>query len=102
MFNQVILIGHTGMDPEIKKLEQGKVIAKTSLATSERFMKNGETATETQWHQITAWGNLAQVFEKYVTKGSKIQIVGQIKYNTYEKDGVKMYSTEIEIGRAHV
>ena len=96
MFNQVILIGRTGGEPEIIKLESGKILGKISLATSEKYVKSGESITDTTWHQIVAWGNLATVLEKFVPKGAKIQIVGQIKNHSYEdKEGIKRCSSEI-------
>ena len=96
MLNQVHLIGNVGADPEVKQVNESKVV-KLSLATSETFKdKSGNKQTETQWHNIHAWGALAEIIEKYVKKGDKIYIGGSVKYRQWEKDGVKHYATEIK------
>ena len=94
MVNKVILIGNVGKDVEVQEVGTTKV-AKFSLATSESYTKNGEKVTNTEWHNITIWGKLADVCEKYVKKGDKLFLEGKIQYREYEKDGVKKYFTEI-------
>ena len=70
MVNKVILIGNVGADPDVKYLEGGVAVARFSLATSEVYNnKNGERVTQTEWHNIVLWRNLAQIAEKYVRKG---------------------------------
>ena len=70
MVNKVILIGNVGADPDVKYLEGGVAVARFSLATSEVYKyKNGERVTQTEWHNIVLWRNLAQIAEKYVRKG---------------------------------
>ncbi len=95
--NSVKLIGHLGADPEVKKLESGKVVAKFSVATSEVYKnKKGDKVTETQWHQIIAWGNTAEYVEKYLRKGTHIALDGKLTHNSYQdKDGIKRYSTQV-------
>jgi single-strand DNA-binding protein len=91
--NKVILIGNIGREPEIKSVGESQV-AKFSLATTSPF-KDKQGNKVTQWHNITAWGKLAEIAEKYAKKGDKIAIEGRIEYREYEKDGVKKTATEI-------
>jgi single-strand DNA-binding protein len=94
--NKVILVGNVGRDPEIRHLDKGVAVARFSLATTENYTsKTGEKVSNTEWHNVVAWRGLAEVVEKYVKKGSQIYIEGRLRTNTYEKDGVKHYATEI-------
>ena len=95
--NKVILVGNVGKDPEIRHLDTGVAVANFSLATSETYTaKNGEKVTTTEWHNIVLWRGLAEVAEKYVTKGRQLYIEGRIRTRTYDdKDGNKKYITEI-------
>lgn len=97
MINKVHLIGNTGKDPEIRTLQSGKKVASFSLATSETWKDHsGEKQTETQWHNIKAWGNLAEVAEKYIRKGQLLYVEGKVTYSSYDdRDGNKRYITEI-------
>ena len=95
--NKVQLIGNLGNDPEIVNLESGKKLAKFSIATNETYKNaDGEKVTETQWHNIVAWGKTAQIIEKYVTKGKEVAIEGKLTNRSYEtKEGDKRYVTEV-------
>lgn len=96
--NKVILIGNLGKDPEVRRLENGAVVAHFPLATSETFVdKNtGERRETTDWHNIVLWRGLAEVAEKYARKGQKIYIEGKIKTRSWtDKDGITRYTTEI-------
>jgi single-strand DNA-binding protein len=95
--NKVILVGHVGKDPEIRHLESGVAVASFSLATSETYTaKNGEKVSTTEWHNIVMWRGLAEIAEKYVTKGKQLFIEGKIRTKSWEdKDGNKRYMTEI-------
>jgi len=97
--NKVQLIGNLGQNPEVKTLDGGKKMAKFSIATNESYRNaNGEKITETQWHNLVAWGKLAEIIEKYISKGSEVAIEGKLTYRTYnDKDGVKKYFTEIQV-----
>lgn len=97
--NKVQLIGHLGKNPEIKTIESGKKVARLSLATSETYKnQQGEKVTETQWHNLTAWGKLADIVEQYTTKGSEICIEGKLTYREYtDKEGIKRNFTEIVV-----
>ncbi len=95
--NKVQLIGNLGNDPEIINLESGKMLAKFSIATNESYKNaSGDKVTDTQWHNIVAWGKTAEIVEKYVTKGKEIAIEGKLTTRAWEdKDGMKRYVTEV-------
>ena len=95
--NKVILVGNVGKDPEIRHLDTGVAVANFPLATSENYVaKNGDKVSTTEWHNIVVWRGLADVAEKYVTKGRQLYIEGRIRTRSYDdKDGNKCYITEI-------
>ena len=92
--NKVILIGNVGKEPETKNVNDTNNVTSFSLATSESYKdKQGQKQTKTEWHNIKIWNKENLV--KYITKGLKLMVEGKITYNSYEKDGKKMYFTEI-------
>lgn len=95
--NQVQLIGNLGRDPEIKKLDSGKVMASMRLATNSIYTDaDGNRVNDTQWHQVVAWGNTAKVAEKYLHKGSEVALQGKLVHRSYDdKDGQKRYVSEV-------
>ena len=96
--NKVILIGNLGKDPEIRRLENGAMIASFPLATSEVFTdKNtGEKKEITDWHDVVLWRGLAEIAEKYIRKGTKIYVEGKLKKRSWQdKEGNTRYSTEV-------
>lgn len=95
--NTVQLIGHVGNDPEIVNLESGKKLAKFSIATNESYKNaKGEKITDTQWHNIIAWGKTAELVENYVPKGKEVGVEGKLTTRSYEdKEGNKRYITEV-------
>ena len=96
--NKVILVGNAGKDPEVRYLDKGLAVANFSLATTEKgfTMQNGtQVPDRTEWHNIVAWKGLAELAEKYIKKGSQLYIEGKIQTRSWEKDGVKRYTTEI-------
>lgn len=95
--NKVQLIGNLGNDPEILTLESGKKLAKFSIATNENYKNaQGEKVTDTQWHNIIAWGKTADIVEKYVGKGKEVAIEGKLTSRSYDtKEGEKRYVTEV-------
>ncbi len=95
--NKVQLIGNLGNDPEIINLESGKTLAKFSVATNESYKNSkGEKITETQWHNIVAWGRTATLAEKYLQKGKEVAIEGKLTSRSYEtSSGEKRYVTEV-------
>jgi single-strand DNA-binding protein len=93
--NKVILVGHVGRDVDFRATQGGTSIAKFSLATTDRRFKDESGNPRTEWHNIVAWGKLAEICERYVTKGKLLYIEGQIRTRSYEQDGQKKYFTEI-------
>lgn len=97
--NKVQIIGNLGKDPEVKKIDSGKKLAKFSVATNEVYTNSkGEKVKETQWHNIIAWGKVADIAEKYLNKGSEVALEGKLVTKDYlDKEGNKKYFTEIQI-----
>jgi len=97
--NKVQLIGNLGKAPEIKNTESGKKLARFSIATNEtHYNAKGEKVVETQWHNLIAWGKVADVVEKYLSKGTEVAIEGKLMNNNYtDKDGNKKYYTEVQV-----
>lgn len=97
--NKVQLIGNLGSNPEIKAFENGKKMARFSIATNESYRNaQGELVTDTQWHSIVAWGNTAGIAEKYLQKGSEVAVEGKLTNRSYDdKDGNKRFVTEVVI-----
>lgn len=97
--NKVQLIGNVGNEPEITNLESGKKVAKFSIATNEFYKNsNGEKEQNTQWHNIVAWGKIAEIVEKYVGKGKEVALEGKLTSRSYEtKEGEKRYVTEVVV-----
>lgn len=95
--NRVQLIGHLGMNPQIKIMESGSKLAKFTLATNETYTNaNGEKVTETEWHQVVAWNKTADLIESYLQKGKEVALEGKLTTRSWEDaNGVKKYSTEI-------
>jgi single-strand DNA-binding protein len=100
--NKVILIGNVGKEPAIRATNGGAKVATLSLATSRKWTDSkGEKQEKTEWHNLVAWNRgkstLADVVERYITKGSKLCVEGSIEYRQYEKDGQTRYITEINV-----
>ena len=95
--NKVILVGNVGKDPEIRHLENNLVLARFSLATSETYKnRNGEMVTNTEWHNIVAWRQLAELAERFIKKGRQLYVEGKITTRQWDdKEGNKRYTTEI-------
>lgn len=99
MRNKVTLIGHVGNTPELKTFEGNKKMARVSIATSETYKnKKGERVSDTTWHNVVAWGQLAELMCRYTQKGSEIAVEGKLINKSYtDKEGIKRYSTEIQM-----
>lgn len=94
--NKVMLIGRLGKDPELKYTEKGTAYCNFSIATDESYKdENGNKVERTEWHNIIAWRKLAEICQQYLKKGSKIFCEGKLQTDSYEKDGIKRYSTKI-------
>ena len=96
--NKVNLIGRLGAQPEVSSFESGRMLARFTLATNERYKdKNEVWQDNTQWHTINAWGKLAERIQKSLDKGSEVVIEGKLVNQSYEtKEGEKRYSTIVE------
>ena len=97
MVNKVILIGNLGKDPEVRRLENGSNVAKFSLATNENYKdKSGEWQTATEWHDVVAWGSLAEKAESNLAKGAQIYLEGKLTHRSWQdKDGNNRRTTEV-------
>jgi len=95
--NQVILIGNLTKDPELRNTPSGKQVAGCSIATNKTYKdQSGQKQTVSQFHNLVIWGKSAEVFTKYLAKGSKVAIIGEIQTRNYVgQDGIKRYVTEI-------
>lgn len=96
MVNKVILLGNVGADPEVRALDGGKKVARIRVATTERYTdQQGKKQEQTEWHNVTLWGGLVDVVDKYVHKGSQVFLEGKIRTREYDHKGEKRYATEI-------
>ena len=98
--NKVILIGHLGDEVKMHYFDGGNAIGRFPIATNETYTnkQTGEKVTTTEWHNIVVRNKLAEICEKYLSKGDKVYVEGRIKSRQWEgEDGVKRYSTEIHV-----
>ena len=94
--NRVMLFGNLGADPEYRTTSSGTGVLKLRLATTERFKDNsGEWKDRTEWHRVTVWGKRGEALSRILSKGSTIFVEGSLRTSSYEKDGEKRYTTEI-------
>jgi len=99
--NKVLLLGNVGKNPEIASTNGGTLVAKLSLATSERFKdKQGEWQERTEWHNLVAYARGAEILRDYVHKGSKLFVEGRLTTRSWDdkESGKKIYRTEIVVG----
>ncbi len=96
--NKVILVGHVGRDPDVQTTASGTRVAHFSLATSRRIPRaNGAVEERTEWHRLTLWDRLAQIAEEYVRKGDRLYVEGRIEYDSFEKNGVTVPTSEVHV-----
>lgn len=96
--NKVIIIGRLVRDPELKAIPSGSKVTSVSIATSRTWKdKSGSKQEETEFHNCVAWGKTAEIIAQYMKKGHIIMIEGRLQTRSWEKDGVKRYTTEIMI-----
>ncbi len=101
--NKVILVGNLGRDPEVRHTQQGGLIVNLSVATSEnwRDKASGERRERTEWHRVVIFNEkLAEVAQKYLRKGAKIYVEGQLQTRKWtDQTGVEKYTTEVVLPR---
>lgn len=94
--NRVMLFGNLGADPELRTTQTGTSVLKLRLATTERYLDANKTWQDrTEWHRVVVWGKRGEALHRIIAKGSTIFVEGSLRTSSYEKDGVKMYSTEV-------
>jgi len=94
--NKVMLIGRLGKEPDLRYTPKGTAVCSFTLATNNDYNdESGNQVKRVEWHNISAWGKLAEICSKYLKKGSKIFCEGRLQYDEYEKDGIKRFSTKI-------
>jgi single-strand DNA-binding protein len=93
--NKCIFVGNVGKDPEVKSAGSGTV-ANFSIAINEKWKnKEGEPQERVEWVRVVAWGKLAEIVGKYVTKGKQLYVEGRLQTDKYQKNGVDTYSTKV-------
>jgi len=98
--NKAILVGNLGKDPDIRYTPGGAAVASFSIATTESWKdkQSGEKVEKTEWHNVTAFGKLAEICGEYLKKGSQVYVEGRIQTDKYtDKQGIDKYSTKIII-----
>ena len=101
--NKAMLLGRVGKDVEVKDVN-GTKCAIFTIATSEKYKdRNGEYQENTQWHNVVAWRNVADICERFVKKGDQIYAEGKITYRSWDTpSGEKRYVTEIVVERVEL
>lgn len=96
-FNQVIIVGNLARDPELRTIPSGQSVASFAVATNRDWTDaNGEQQSQADFHNVVAWGKLAELSSQYLSKGRKVMIVGRLQTRSWEgDDGKKNYRTEI-------
>lgn len=97
--NQVQLIGRLGKDVDLRTTNNGTSVARFSVATNDYYKNSkGEPVEETQWHNITAWGKLAEIVQQQLEKGSEVALLGKLMHRKYEdSEGNTRYTSEIKL-----
>jgi single-strand DNA-binding protein len=94
--NKVILLGNLGADPDLRSTQGGQSVLRLRLATTERYLdQNKEWKERTEWHNVTVWGKRGEALHRILTKGSTIYVDGSLRTTSYDKDGTKVYKTEV-------
>jgi single-strand DNA-binding protein len=95
--SKTIILGRLGKDPETRSLDNGGTVSNFSVATSESYKDKttGEKKEVVEWHNIVLWGGLAEIAQKYLSKGDLVYIEGKNRTRSWEKDGITRYTTEV-------
>ena len=100
MINKVILVGRLGADPETRYTQANVAVCTFSVATSDRYKKDGEYVQNTEWHKIVTFGNTAEYCQQYITKGQLVYIEGSVSTSKWtDSDGVVRYTTNIKTNK---
>jgi len=95
-FNQAIIMGNLTRDPEMRNTPSGQNVANFAVATNRQWQDpSGERKEAVEYHEVVAWGKLAELTTQYLSKGRKVLVVGRLQTQSWEKDGVKRQRTEI-------
>ncbi len=102
--NKVILVGNLGKDPELRYTPSGAAVVNFSLATSENYKdREGKRQEKTEWHNVVAWRQLAEICGKYLHKGKQVYIEGKLTTRKWQgRDGIERYTTEIVADTMHM
>lgn len=95
--NKIILVGNVGRDPDVQTTGGGIRVAHLSLATSRRIPRNGRVDERTDWHRLTLWDRLADLADEHIRKGDRLYVEGRIEYDSYERDGVTVPTSEVHV-----
>ncbi|MCP4493281.1 MAG: single-stranded DNA-binding protein [Gammaproteobacteria bacterium] len=96
MANKAIIAGNLGQDPEVRYTQSGTQVTSFSVATTRKWMKEGQKQEETEWHRVVAWNRLAEICGEYLHKGSKVYIEGRLQTHKWkDQSGNDRYTTEI-------
>jgi single-strand DNA-binding protein len=96
MFQNIIIVGRLGQDPEVRMTANGQAVATVSVAVSEKWKKTDGTQQEkTNWFKVICWGKLAEISGKYLKKGSMALFTGKMEQRSWEADGKKNYTWEL-------
>ena len=95
--NKVMVIGHVGRDPEMRYIPSGKPVTSFSVATSRSWTNSeGERRQETEWFNVVAWGNLAEICKQHIRKGQQVYVEGRLQTRSWEDhEGKKRFRTEL-------
>jgi single-strand DNA-binding protein len=96
-FNRILILGNLGANPEVRVTPSGVKVANIRVATNERWVDNkGEKKEHTEWHRVVLYGNLAELAEKYLRKGSRVFVEGTVRTSQWQdRDGNNRYTTEV-------
>lgn len=94
--NQVVLFGNLGADPELRATPAGQSVLALRIATSRTFLDKSNVRQErTEWHRVSVWGKRGEALSKFLRKGDRVLVTGELQTQTYEKNGEKRYATQI-------
>lgn len=104
MLNKAMIIGRLGREPELKYTQSGMPVTTLNIATDESYLdRDGNRVEKTEWHRVSVFQRAAENCAQYLSKGSLVYVEGRIQTRKWQdQQGQDRYSTDIEIGRAHV